>query len=185
MELSSLKGNIIGVISNDYANADYSNKLVSEIVTKKPEAALKMVGLSENVLTYNFSDLSLGNKNKIILASKLNDSVITIINFSQGLTKKEMEFFKRLFKKITGYNRKIILVDKNSELFLNCVDNLYVINKNSIVYNTNDLYDEKLEEYMDLPKIVQFKIASNNKGISINHYSELDELLKAIYRIKS
>ncbi len=185
MELSSLKGNIIGVISSDFEKEDYSNKLVSEIITIKSEAALKMVGLSERTLAYNFSDLSLGNKNKVILASKLNERVITLIDFSQGLTKKEIEFFKRLFKKITRYDRKIVLVDKNSSMFLNCVDKLYVINKNLVAYETDNLFDKKLEDYIDLPSIVEFNLASNKKGININHYSELDELLKAIYRIKS
>ena len=53
------------------------------------------------------------------------------------------------------------------------------------MYETGDMFDKALGEYIDLPKIVEFTNKSENKGIKINHYKELDELLKAIYRIKS
>ena len=75
-------------------------------------------------------------------------------------------------------------MDINSNLFFNLVDKVYVLNK-EIVYETSDMFDKTLSKYIDLPKIVEFTNKSENKGIKINHYKELDELLKAIYRIKS
>ena len=143
-----------------------------------------MVGLDESYLELDYEDLSLRNKSKVILASKLQDKEILLVNFSKGLTNKDIEFFKKIFKKIVSYGRKIILVDKNSNLFFNCVDNLYVINK-EIVLETNDLYSNELSKYIDVPKIVEFTNKSLDLGVNINHYKEIDDLLKAIYRVKS
>lgn len=178
-----LKGSIIGIVSNDYIE-DELKGMVKDIVVKKSSDALKMVGLDDSYLDKDFRDLSDRDKNKIILASKLQNKEIKLINFSKGLTNKDMEFFKKLFKKIVSYGRKIILVDKNSNMFMNCVDNLYVINK-EIILETDDLYNEELKKYIDVPSIVEFTHKSLENGIKLNHYNDLDDLLKAIYRIKS
>lgn len=178
-----LKGSIIGIVSNDYIE-DELKGMVKDIVLKKSSDALKMVGLDDSYLDKDFMDLSDRDKNKIILASKLQNKEIKLINFSKGLTNKDIEFFKKLFKKIVSYGRKIILVDKNSNMFMNCVDNLYVINK-EIILETDDLYNEELKKYIDVPSIVEFTHKSLENGIKLNHYNDLDDLLKAIYRIKS
>lgn len=178
-----LKGSIIGIVSNDYIE-DELKGTVKDIVIKKSSDALKMVGLDDSYLDKDFMNLSDRDKNKIILASKLQNKEIKLINFSKGLTNKDIEFFKKLFKKIVSYGRKIILVDKNSNMFMNCVDNLYVINK-EIILETDDLYNEELKKYIDVPSIVEFTHKSLENGIKLNHYNDLDDLLKAIYRIKS
>ena len=178
-----LKGSIIGIVSNDYIE-DELKGTVKDIVIKKSSDALKMVGLDDSYLDKDFMDLSDRDKNKIILASKLQNKEIKLINFSKGLTNKDIEFFKKLFKKIVSYGRKIMLVDKNSNMFMNCVDNLYVINK-EIILETDDLYNEELKKYIDVPSIVEFTHKSLENGIKLNHYNDLDDLLKAIYRIKS
>lgn len=183
MELEKLEGSIIGVISNDYEDSNLSGT-VETIVTKKTNDALKMVGLNESYLGKNFEDLSTRDKNKVKLASKLNEKVIILINFSKGLTNKDIDYFKKLFKRIVSYGRKIILVDKNSELFLNCVDKLYVINKD-LVAVFDSVFDSGLKEYINVPKIVEFNHVSKELGVKLNEYKELDDLLKAIYRIKS
>lgn len=182
MELE-LKGNIIGVISSDFNESNFNGK-VKDIILKKASDALKMVGLDESYLELDFEDLSQRNKSKVILASKLQNKEILLVNFSKGLTSKDIEFFKKLFKKIVSYGRKIILVDKNSNMFFNCVDNLYVINK-KIVLETNDLFNEELNKYIDVPKLVELTNKSLDLGVNINHYKEIDDLLKAIYRVKS
>lgn len=183
MELENLSGSIIGVISEEYRDVELSGT-VETIVMKKTNDALKMVGLNEAYLDKNFEDLSNRDKNKIRLASKLNEKVIILINFSKGLTNKDIDYFKKLFKRIVSYGRKIILVDKNSELFLNCVDKLYVIN-NDLVAEFDSIFDSGLDEFIDVPKIVEFNQVSLKKGVKLNEYKELDDLLKAIYRIKS
>lgn len=183
MELN-LSGNIIGVVSDDFKQDIFSG-CVKDIVVNKPSSALKMVGLDDSYLNIAFDELSESKKNKVILASKLMDKTIVLVNFSKYLTNKDIEFYKKLFKKITSYDRKIVLVDKNSNMFINCVDKIYVINKNDIIYETNDIFDDNLNKYIDVPKIVEFINMCRSNGINLNHYCELDDLLKAIYRIKS
>ena len=185
MEIRDLKGKLIGVINYDYEDSNYNDLLVKDIVVNKITESLKMVRLSDDVLEKKFNELSSRDKNKVILASKLHDKVIILKNFSKGLIKNDIEYFKNLFKKIINYNKKIILIDNNTEIFLNCVDNIVVYEQNEIIYETNDIYDINLSKYCDLPKLVEFINISSKFGIHINHYLEIDELLKAIYRIKS
>ena len=185
MELGSLNGNVIGVIADNYKSDDFKDTLVSEIITKRIEETLKMVKLESSVLEKRFSDLSSRNKEKVILASKLHDKEIILVNFSEGLIKSDLDYFKTLFRRVTKYNKKVILIDKNTELFLNCVDRIYVLEDDSIKYETVDIFDKILELYVDLPKIVDFANRCEKVGVRLDHYTELDELLKAIYRIKS
>lgn len=185
MELSNLNGQIIGIISDDFKKEEYFGKLVNEIVTTKPNEAIKMVKLDSNILNINYDDLSIREQNKVILASQLHNKEIILINFSKGMLKKDLEFFKRLFKKINTYNRKIILIDKSADLFINCVDRIYVINNDKVIFDTIDIFDRVLDMYIDPPKIVEFCHKCENLGVRLDHYKELDELLKAIYRIKS
>ena len=184
MELKNLEGSIIGVNSIPLKE-DYQDKKVSEIITNKVNDSLRIVKLDESVLDKKFNDLAIRDKNKVMLASKLHDKVIILSDFSKGMLKKDIEYFKSIFKRIINYDKKIILIDNNSELFLNCVDKLYVINNNDIIYETSDIYDNNLAKFIDLPKIVDFTHQCENLGIRIDHYQEFDELLKAIYRIKS
>ena len=185
MELRSLNGKIIGVVNNHMTIPNYGDRLVKEVVVRKASESLRMVKLDESILDMKFSDLSSRNKSKIILASRLLDDVIVVEGFSKGLIKQDIEYFKKLFKKISEYDRKMVIVDNNMEMFIDCVDNMYVIKDDLIMYNTNDLYDAQLELYCDVPKIVKFTMQSSKLGVRIQHYKELDELLKAIYRIKS
>lgn len=180
-----LDGKIIGIISNDYSEEDYNNKLVSEIITYKIGEALKIVKLDESIKDELFDNLSSRDKNKVILARHLHDKEIKLINFSKGMLKKDISYFATLFKRISNYGRKIILIDKNMELFLNCVDHIYIIQNDKIIYETKNIFDNILAKYEDIPKIVEFILDSGKNGIRLDYYTELDELLKAIYRIKS
>ena len=184
MELRELKGNIIGLIG-DYPKIQYDDNLkVSEIVTKKNNDSLKMVGLNIKINDMLYKDLSIKEKNKVNLASQLTNDIIILHNFSQGLLQKEFISYRNLLKKISLYNRKIILIENNAEFFLNLVDKVYVINKDEIVFQTSDLFYFGLYQYIDMPKIVEFTYLTKRKGIKIDNYSEFNDLLKAIYRLK-
>ncbi len=182
MELEALNGNIIGIVN--YKIKEQFAGLVKDIVVKKPEKALQMVGLDTSYLDKDFDTLSYKDKNKVILASKLQDRVIVLNDFSRGLTKKDMEFFKSLFKKVVNYGRRIVLLDKKGELFLNLVDYIYVVNGKEIL-TFKSVFAPDLAPWIQEAKIVEFTHESLHTGIKINEYKELDDLLKAIYRIKS
>ena len=186
MDLNKLEGNIIGILSTDkLLKNDYKNKKVKDIIPYKFEQSLKMVGLKEEIANVIYEELSSREKSKVILASKLNEKIIVLENFSKGLIKKDFDNFKRLFKRLTNYNKKIILIDNNLELFLNCVDSIYIIDNDKIAYKTDNIFDPTIYLNSDSPKIVEFTYLSEDEGIHIDEYKELDELIKAIYRIKS
>ena len=74
MELD-LKGNIVGVISNDFSESNYSGK-VKNIVLKKASDALKMVGLDGSYLELDYEDLSLSiTVGGIYGNSKVDDAI--------------------------------------------------------------------------------------------------------------
>ena len=83
MELTSLKGNIIGVISKQYQTDNFDGKKVKDLITNKVHESLKMVKLDEIYLEEHFENLSNRNKNKVILATKLHDKTIILVNFSK------------------------------------------------------------------------------------------------------
>ena len=71
MELSTLNGNIIGVISNNYKEDDFKDLLVKDIIVNKTKESLKMVKLDETILDKKFSDLSSNYQNKVIIKIRL------------------------------------------------------------------------------------------------------------------
>ena len=175
-----LKGSIVGLVG-DIATTKYDDNLkVSEIITKKNEDSLKMVGLKQNVNDKLYKELSIKEKNQVNLASQLTNKIIILKNFSQGMLKKDLLYYRNLLKKISLYNRKIVLIENNADYFLDLVDNIYIINNGEIVYETSDIY-----KYIDMPKIVEFTYLTKQKGIKIDNYLEFNDLLKAIFRLKS
>ncbi len=186
MELKKLEGSIIGVIPSDLIKQEnFNSTLVKDIIKVKIDDSLKMVKLDLDIKDKAFNTLSSMEKNKVILASKLQDDVIILNNFSKGLITKEREYFKKLFKKIASYHKKIILVTKDIELFLNCVDTIYLINNDNIVYKTNDYFDPALYIEGDIPPIIDFIYKCEDLKVRLDEYTDINELIKAIYRIKS
>ena len=185
MELTQLNGSIVGVVTDVIPKEDFGDLVVENVIFKKVDEALKMVNVDLSLKKRKFKELSLKEKNKVLLASKLNNPVIVLYNFTKGLTGKDKLFFKNLFRKINSYGKKIVIVGNDVDFLMNLVDNIYVINKNKLVYQTRDFYDMNLYHYIDMPRIVDFVSKLKNKGVNIDSYTELNELLKAIYRLKS
>ena len=185
MELTSLEGRIIGIFMQPKEGETYDNLMVKEIITSKISQAMQMVNLPQDLKDKYFKDLSTAEKQKVILASKLNDKVIILQDFTKGLIYKDLIYLKNLLKKISTYNRKIILISKDIDFFLNLVDHLYVIEDQNIIYETTDLLEEELYEYIERPLIIEFVYLARQKGIKLPYYSEFNDLLKAIYRLKA
>ena len=63
------------------------------------------------------------------------------------------------------------------------IDVLYLkANKRIISFDKKDLYNEKIYKYLDKPKIVDFILYLKKKGKTFDNYTEMKEILKAIYR---
>lgn len=185
MELTTLTGNIIGVITNVKNPTQYQNETIAEIIKNKTDDSLKMVDLSISNKETKFQDLTPKEQNKCLLASQLQKKEIIVYNFTKGMLNKELIFYKNLFKKICSYNKKIIIVGNDIEFLLNLVDHIYVMKNDNIIFHTTNLFDLGLYQHVKMPKIIKFIELARDKKINIPDYQDFDELLKAIYRIKS
>jgi ABC-type Mn2+/Zn2+ transport system ATPase subunit len=179
MELSKLEGKIIGICQLKLTN-DLHGGLVKDMISFKYEESMQMVGLSFDKGNSEFKDLSLQDQKRVILASKLQDSIIVLDNFFDYFNYKDQQYFKLILKRIASYGKKIIIIESKIDYFLNFVDTIYF--KNDKVYKTNDFFDDRLYVKNEMPKIVKF---SYQCGEYLDKkYTDLYELIKAIYRGK-
>lgn len=183
MEIKDMLNNygIIGIVSS--YNSILINDKVSNLEIKNISNALKMVGLSLEVLNTLTSDLTLSEKFKIDLATKLDNDIIIIGNLSKNLLYKDIEYIKKLLIKLNSeYNKKIVVIDEDINVFINLVKCIYVIKNKSIVYSTINLYDDELYKYVKMPKIIEFVKYVNSNNKNLNEHLDIHELIKDIYR---
>lgn len=185
MELTSYldKYKIIGVIAN-YKCSLPSNKLVKNIITSpKKEKLLIKFNLSIELLDKKFSQLSISEKFKIDLLSKLNEDIIIIGNLSSSLIYRDRMMIIKLLKKLNdNYNKKIIIIDDDMSVLMKICNYFLVLKNKKIVYKTEKIYDDKLYDYCRKPKIVDFIYKANNNNVQLEKYTDVYELIKAIYR---
>lgn len=150
--------------------------------------SLKLVALKNNILSKSMTILSSSEIMKVELAILLINNVNTIIlyQFDQYFMEKELLFFKKLLKKlVTKYGKTIVLLDSKLSFLFEFADRIVVKNeRNDLeVFSPIDFYDERLLQLMEEPKIIEFIRYANKEGKKINHYTDIKELIKAIYRI--
>ncbi len=173
---------IIGVISSYKSNLDL-NKTVLELKINKLNDALKMVELPDNIINLRLKDLSINDLVKIDLATKLNNDIMIIGNLFNSLNSKELEFIKKLLLKLNKeYNKKIVIIDNNVQTFFNLSKKIIVMQNKSILYETDDFYDDNLYKYVRCPKIIEFIKYVNKDNKRLENNIDIYELIKDIYR---
>ena len=178
-----LKRSVKEEIKNAMANYGYKTRNI----TKHIADSLMIVGLDDSYLTRDPNTLSYVEKKKVnlALAMSYNPEVLVIESFDKGLTFREREYFRKLFIRLKNkYKKTIILVNCEIPFMFDIVDNLYVINKGKLVVSGNKdvFYEDKLYKYVEMPKIVEFIKYVNNKGHDILEYTDINELIKGLYR---
>lgn len=153
----------------------------------KDAASLKMVMLTEEILDKESSELSDAEIKKVNLAKALieNKDNIILDFFEKGLNDSEKKSFKRLFKKLADDIHKTILIYTNDILFLQDIASFIIlVEDNHIVkkYEKSDFFD--LAGSYNTPEINKIINLIKEKGIKIEDYMDVKDLLKAIYRIK-
>jgi energy-coupling factor transporter ATP-binding protein EcfA2 len=184
MEMKDLlnKYNIIGVISNYKHHLDLNNK-VKDLNVNNLDNALKMVSLDNIDINKELKDLSISELWKIDLMTKLNSEIIIIGNMSNSLNYKDRELMKKLFIKLSrNYNKKIVIIDENVELFFDLVKRIVVLNNKKVIYETSDFFDLELYKYTNIPKIIDFITYINSDKRRLNQTTDIYELIKDIYR---
>lgn len=173
---------IIGVIGN-YQNKINSIGKVKNINIKDINNALKMVLLDDSVLDKDISELSISEYFKVELMTKLENNLIIIGNLSNSLIYKDKEYIKKLLIKLNkDYNKKIVIIDNDVKSFFNIVKMICIVDKEKIVYSTDNFYDDELYKYVKMPKIVEFIKYANKCEKRLDENIDIYELIKDIYR---
>ena len=149
---------------------------ISEIeATNKAKAALKLVGIGEELYNSSPFDLSGGQKRRIAIAGilALEPKIIVLDEPTAGLdpsgSKEIIELFVKLNKKL---NKTIIIVSHDNEMVYNYADNTVLVVDGKISYNgkTLDLFNNKelMNKYNLLePNLVSFKNMLKDKGFNV------------------
>ena len=154
---------------------------------KKILEALKMVNLSEDYLLKKSNDLSNSEYNKLRLASDLvnNEKLIILDYFDRGLCYKEKEYFKRLFKKLAKEYGIVFYIKTNDFSFvIDLADEYLIFDNDTIVKNIlkKDIYKEEAYKYYDKHTIIDFVLKSRKYNHLKDNYTDIKDVLKAIYR---
>jgi len=176
------------LVNNDVIDIEDSliDYLLSFFSEKKIDEALKMVKLKNEIKFTPLSKLSKTERKKFRLAFAFlsKKEKILLVDFDQGFFEKENSYFKQLFLKLANkYNIKFIVCTNNIEFFFGLVKKLVLCKPNGYAILENDIfYDNEIYFYLEQPKVVEFVKYLEKKEIKMEHYIELKELLKAIYR---
>ncbi len=186
-----LMGNInITTNNNNYSivtSYKFNGTVKEYLNSPKASSSLKMVMLNDEILNKTSNELSIGNLKKISLAKALieNKDYLVLNYFEKEQNYQEKENFKRLWKKLSKEYHKTIIIFTNDLTYiwdiakeLIFVDNYSVIN--TILKNDYNIFMDNLNN----PEITKFIELMKEKGIDIDNYTNVLELLKAIYRLK-
>ena len=151
--------------------------------------ALKLVGLDESYLNLDPQILTLVDAKKVALACSLvyNPNIIILDDFTSGLNYKDKDELIRLFRTLKNkYKKTIILLSKDTSFAYQISDEIYLMNLTKIVARGDKTIlrdSEVLEKIgLEVPPIVKFTLECNKKGHDINHYTNILDLIKEVYR---
>ena len=119
---------------------------------------------------------------KALIESK---DYIVLNYFEKELNYQEKKYFERLWKKLVNdFDKTIIIFTNDLTSIWNIAKELIIVDKYKVI---NTIPKDKYIEFIDdlnKPEIIKFIELIKKKGIEIESYKEVNELLKAIYRIK-
>ena len=162
-----------------------------DMLDKRIEDSLKMVGLDNSYLDRNPFDLSSGEKSLLALGVvlSLNPKLLIIDDPTLYLDNKNMEYLIKLIKKLkNNYHKTIIIFTSDIEFAIRLTDN-YVILKNGKICssgNSKDLLNNipRLKSSgIEIPRIIEFiNVVNKKKNINLDMTFDIKELMKDIYR---
>jgi len=162
-----------------------------DVINKRIEDALKMVGLPLEYLDRSPFELSSGEKELLSLAVilSLNPKLIIIDDPTIYLDNKREEYLIKLLKKLkNSYNKTIIIFSSDIEFVLKVTDN-YLLLKNGKISSKGTskellMASDKIKRAgIEVPKIIDFVSSVNKKkNIQLDYTFDVKELMKDIYR---
>lgn len=163
----------------------------TDILDKRIEDSLKMVGLPLDYLDKKPFDLSSGEKSllSLAIALSLNPKLIIIDDPTIYLDNKKEQYLIKLLKKLrSSYHKTIIIMSNDIEFILKVTDNYVILKKGKIVSqgSSKELlnnYDKIKSAHIGVPKILEFiNTVKKKKDINLELTSDIKELMKDIYR---
>lgn len=162
-----------------------------DMINKRIEDSLKMVGLPIEYLDKSPFALSSGEKELLSIAVvlSLNPKLIIIDDPTIYLDNKREEYLIKLLMKLkNNYHKTIVIFSSDIEFVLKITDN-YLLIKNGKIYSqgTNKellISGDKIKKAgAPVPKIIDFiNTVKKKKGINLEFTFDIKELMKDIYR---
>lgn len=195
---NKLQGYIYGLMGNinlttNNANisiiTDYKFRgIVKEYLnSEKAISSLKMVLLEEKILSKTSNECSISELKKISLAKALieNKDYLVLNYFEKELNSQEKRYFKSLWKRLANdYHKTIVIFTNDITFFWDIANELLIVDKFKVINTISKKNYFKFMDDINKPEIVKFTELIRKKGINIEDYQDLSDLLKAIYRIK-
>ena len=187
-DIAYLGNNPVFYKNNLYEELTYLNKVCKidyKELDNKIHNSAKMANLPITFVYKDFEDMT---KNELKLASLvealfLNPKIIIFDYFEKNLSNNIVEYIKKLVYKLNKmYDKNIIICSNNIDIYLNIIKDIVIFDHGNLVYQGNDVYNSKIYKYIDEPTIVSFIKYLDRKGHKFDHYIDIKELLKAIYR---
>ena len=151
--------------------------------------ALRLVNLDESYLHMDPRILNIRDARKVALASALifNPEILILDEPTIGLNNKDKSELQIILKILKNrYNKKIIILSKDTNFCYSISDHIYIMNKTRILTHGDKyiLKDEALLKSLglEIPGIVKFINEANRQGHKINDYVNLLDLIKGVYR---
>lgn len=162
-----------------------------DMLDKRIEDSLKMVGLDNSYLDRNPFDLSSGEKCLLALGVvlALNPKLLIIDEPTLYLDNNNIEYLIKLIKKLkNNYHKTIIIFTSDIEFAIRLTDN-YIILKNGKICSSGTSKDllnniSRLKSSgIEIPRIIEFiNVVNKKKNINLDMTFDIKELMKDIYR---
>ena len=176
-------------VYDELAFALYNFKYKKEEIDTRVNNVIKMVGLKEECLKLCPLDLTLNDAKKVALASIIiyNPEVILIDEITIGLRKEEKDKIIRLLNLLKNkFKKTIIIATKDVDFSYQISDEVYLMNLTKFIKrgSTEILRDKELLKTcgLNVPKIVSFIEEAREKGIKLEDYKDIKDLIKGVYR---
>lgn len=188
-DLHLSKETILLSIKESYPNITVEKYVEKETscMEKRMKDSLKLVHLEEEILDKKMPVLSTSEKLKIELAILLirNIDCIVLDYFDHYFMEKELLFFKKLFKKLSKkYKKTFVFLNCEVSFLFDFADRVILkkSKKDDFIVDYPTFYENELYSVLEKPQIVDFIEYLNQSGKKILSYTDLKELLKAIFR---
>ena len=154
------------------------------------EELLKGFGLESSILAKHHSELSAGERKKVLLVIMLlsNRKALLLDDVTAELDLKGKKTLVKQLKKVKREGKIIILSSSDVDFLLEVTDIILYINDNKIAVekDKNNFFanEETLRKCnMVMPKILQFKdVALKRNKIKLLYRDNINDLIKDIYR---